>query len=448
MRKLSLAIGCILGCLCHFAAAAQTMDTLQVLTLEEAILTALKHNHNIRIAQYEAEISENNATIGNAGLLPSLGVEGSYTKNVQDVKTTFANPQIDNISQENAESSTLNGSVVLNYNIFSGLGKYYQFTSLQNLSRIGNIEARLTIENTLLQAVVQYLEAARLQELLSINKEAVEISRERYERVQVRYEFGATTKLEVLNAKVDLNADSTVYVSTLTDYANALRNLNLLLGREPVAGMAVAQNYTLNRDLQLESLLQEALQVNSNLLLAEYLRQDASINLNIAQSGYYPRLDVNAAYTYNRVQNEASFLNLSRTKGFSGGITLSYNLFNGFQQRTRVENARVSLAASAENLHLATDQVKRDVRNAFETYQNNLYLLRLAQDDLSTARLNFERSQEAYATGQITSTELRTAQLNLINSQNRINNLRINAKSTEVELYRLSGRLIMEQQAE
>ena len=87
------------------------------------------------------------------------------------------------------------------------------------------------------------------------------------------------------------------------------------------------------------------------------------------------------------------------------------------------------------------------MRNAYENYRNNLYLLQLVQDDLQTAELNFERSQEAYATGQINSTELRTAQLNLINSQNRINNLRIRTKGSEIELYRLSGRLIMEQEA-
>ncbi|MBC5991887.1 TolC family protein [Pontibacter cellulosilyticus] len=443
MKRLDVFIGFIL-LLVNTSAFSQVRDTLQVLTLEEAILEALAQNHNIRISRIEAAISENNVTLGNAGLLPSLFLEGSYTKSIRDVKTSFINPQIESINRQNAASSTVNGAAVLSYNIFNGLGSYYQFNSLQNLSRIGDVQARLTIENTLLQAVIQYLEAARLQELLEINREAMEISRERYDRVNVKYEFGTITKLDVLNAKVDLNADSTIYLSTMADYSNALRNLNLLLGRDPMASMVVEEDYDLNRDLQLDILLAEALAVNSNLLLAQYLRQDARLNLKIARSGYYPRVDVNAAYNYNRIKDEASFLNLSRTDGFSGTITLSYNLFNGFQQRTQVENARMSLAASDENLELAADQVKRDVRNAYEIYRTNLYLLQLAQDDLTTSRLNFERSQEAYATGLINSTDLRTAQLNLINSQNRINNLRIQAKSSEIELYRLSGRLIVE----
>ena len=444
MRKHSILTGFILW-LCSNMAIAQVQDSVQVLTLEEAILTALEKNHNIRVSRIEAAISENNITLGNAGLLPSLSLQGSYTKSIRDVKTSFINPQIESINRQNAASSNVNGAVVLSYNIFNGLGSYYQFNSLQNLSRIGNVQARLTIENTLLQAVIQYLEAARLQELLEINREAMEISRERYDRVNIKYEFGTITKLDVLNAKVDLNADSTLYLSTVADYRNTLRNLNLLLGRDPEASMVVDEDIMLNRDLQLDMLLAEAMAVNANLLLAEYLRQDARLNLNIARSGYYPRVDVNAAYNYNRIKDEASFLNLSRTDGFSGTITLSYNLFNGFQQRTQVENARMALAASDETLDLAADQVKRDVRNAYELYRTNLYLLQLAQDDLTTSRLNFERSREAYATGLINSTELRTAQLNLINSQNRINNLRIQAKSSEIELYRLAGRLIVEE---
>ena len=445
MKKLKILIGFIL-LLTSTTTVAQVRDTMNLLTLEEAILEALAQNHNIRASRIEAAISENNVTLGNAGLMPSLSLQGSYTKSIRDVQTSFINPQIESINRQNAESSTLSGSAVLSYNIFNGLGSYFQFNSLQNLSRIGNVQARLTIENTLLQAVIQYLEAARLQELLEINREAMEISRERYDRVNVKYEFGTITKLDVLNAKVDLNADSTIYLSTMADYTNALRNLNLLLGRDPVASMVVEEDFALNRDLQLDVLLAEALAVNSNLLLAQYLRQDAELNIKLARSGYYPRVDVNAAYNYNRIKDEASFLNLSRTDGFSGTITLSYNLFNGFQQRTQVENARMALAASDENLELAADQVQRDVLNAYEIYRNNLYLLQLAQDDLTTSTLNFERSQEAYTTGQINSTDLRTAQLNLINSQNRINNLRIQAKSSEIELYRLSGRLILERE--
>ncbi|MDX5418439.1 MAG: TolC family protein [Hymenobacteraceae bacterium] len=443
MKKLKGVVGFILW-MVSATAFSQVQDSLDVLTMEEAILGALAQNHNIRIARYEATISENNVTPGNAGLLPSLSLEGSYTKSIRDVQTSFINPQIESINRQNAASSTLYGGAVLRYNVFNGLGSYYQFNSLQNLSRIGDVQARLTIENTLLQAMIQYLEAARLQELLEINREAMIISRERYDRVSVKYEFGTITKLDVLNAKVDLNADSTIYMSTMADYANALRNLNLLIGSPPRANMRVEQNFALNRELQEEVILAEALAVNSNLLLAEYLRQDAQLNLKIARSGYFPRVDMSAAYNYNRVKDEASFLNLSRADGFTGTITLSYNLFNGFQQRTLVENARVTLAASAESLELAADQVKRDVRNAYEIYRNNLYLLQLAQDDIETAKLNFERSKEAYATGQINSTDLRTAQLNLINSQNRINNLRIQAKSSEIELYRLSGRLIVE----
>lgn len=445
MKKLKYCLGFILW-MFSTAAFSQLKDSLSTLTLEEAILVALEQNHNIQLARYDARISENNVTLGNAGLLPSLSVQGSYTKTIRDVKTSFINPQVEAINRQNAESTLLNGSALLSYTVFNGLGNYYQFNSLLNLSRIGDVQARLTIENTLLQAVIQYLEAARLQQLLAINREAMEISRERYDRVTVKYEYGAITKLDVLNAKVDLNTDSTIYLSTKADYANALRNLNLLLGRDPAADMVVEEEFTLDQGLQLDLLLQEALAVNSNLLLAEYLRQDANINLKIAKSGYYPRVDLEAAYNYNRLEDDASFVSLSRTDGFSGTITLSYNLFNGFQQRTRVDNARVSLVASDENLALAADQVKRDVRNAYENYRNNLYLLQLAQDDLETSSLNFERSEEAYATGQINSTDLRTAQLNLINSQNRINNIRIQAKSSEIELYRLSGRLIMERE--
>ena len=416
-------------------------DSLYI-TLDESVKQALEDNPEIVVSRYDAEIAENDATIGNAGLLPTLSINGSYTEELNDAYLEFASPEQPPIDRSGARSTTYNASVQLNYNIFGGLEKYNRYESLLIQSNISDTQTRLTIESTISRVFNVYLETARLLEQARINEEAVDISYARLVRIQSRYEFGGATKLEVLNAKVDLNQDSINLVRSLTNLANNKRTLMVLMGNVPDNNFTVETEFNINKDIDLNFVMDKALNNNVNMILAELRRESAQIQSSIARAGNYPNLDLSASYGYRRTENEAGFIELQENLGFSGSINLSYTIFGGFQTRRQIENAEVSLERSEENLTYARKQVRRDVLNAYANYENNLYLLELAEDDVETAELNFERSQEAYLTGQINSTEFRQAQLNLIQAAFRISELEIQAKLSEIELYRFAGILI------
>jgi outer membrane protein TolC len=423
---------------------AYAQDSTGLLTLEEAVVHALEENQDITVARNEAEIENNNATAGNAGLFPSLTIEGNYTENLNDTYIEFAGGERPPIDRKGARSTQYGASVNLNYNLFGGLEKYYRLESLQNLGRTGDVQARLTVENTILQTLNTYFEAARLTRQVDILQAAVALSLERLRRMEAKYEFGAVTKLEVLNAQVDLNSDSIELAQTATNLDNAKRNLMVLIGAFPRANYQVETDFVLNKDLELEEVLPEAMDHNANLVLAELRRQNAEINTLVTKSGNYPDLNLTASYGYNRVENQASFFTFQEELGFTGGVNLNYPIINGGRQNLQVQNAEISLENNQARMQQARLQVRKNVMNAYATYRNNLFLLKLAGDDVQTAVLNFERSQEAYQTGQINSTEFRNAQLNLIRAQNRISDLRIQSKGSEVQLFQLSGQLLQE----
>ena len=423
-----------------FGLCAQTDSAL--VTMEEAVKQALEENPEIVVARYESEIAENNATAANAGLLPSLTANAGYTEELNNAYLEFASPEQQPIDRTGARSTTYRANLELNYNVFGGLAKYKNHESLIIQSDITNQQTRLQVENTILQTINTYLEVVRLKEEADINYEAVETSMERLLRVENQYEFGGVTKLQVLNAKVDLNNDSINLARTLTNLHNNKRNLMILMGNEPDTLFRVPTELSINRNISLENIMQEALNNNTNLVLAEFRRQNADLQTVIARANNYPRLDLTASYGYTRTENEAGFVTLQENLGLSGSLNLSYTIFDGNDRARQIENAEVQLASSQETEAFARKQVKRDVLNAYENYENSLFLLDLAEDDVNTAELNFERSQEAYQTGQINSTEYRQAQLNLVQAAYRIIELKIQAKNAEVELYRLAGALL------
>lgn len=124
------------------------------------------------------------------------------------------------------------------------------------------------------------------------------------------------------------------------------------------------------------------------------------------------------------------------------GTSVRLNVFNGAQQETRIKNAQITLKNNREEFELARISLRRDVMNAFELYRSDLYLLDKETVNLETAELNFQRATELFDLGQITSTDFREAQLNVSRVEERIVNLKIQAKISEVQLYQLSGRLI------
>lgn len=425
-------------------AGAQSSKETSILTLREALAITLENNHDILMSQNDAEINENNATPGNAGLFPSLDAQGNYSEELNNTNIEFASPEQPPINRDNARSTNYNASLNFRYNVFGGLGKYYRFESLKNLNEIGNIRLRLTIENTLMSVYQAYFDIVRLSERVRINDRTVQISAERYNLVQKQYEFGGAGKLQLLNAKVDLNTDSINLERSKNELSNASHNLNILMGREPDI------NYKVHTRLpepspvpSVSKMIDTALHQNARLLLARNQTENAVLQHKISKAGYYPRLDLTSSYGYNRMENEGSFFTRQETFGLSGGVTLRFDIFNGRQQAIKVQNAEIDIDSREENETKIQRQVKRDIINYHELYANNLLLLEMAKDDLETAQLNFEQSKKMLETGQISSTEYRTAQLNLQRTMLRQTQYEIQAKFSEIQLKKAAGLLMV-----
>jgi len=431
-------------------AQAQSSDTLNYfylvenepssLTLEQAIQGALEKNHDIIIARNEQEVTRNNATIGNAGFLPRLSLTSGYQHSINDTYIEFAG-EMPPIDRENAQSTQLNGAIELTYTLFDGLSRFYTYSRLQELQRVADAQTQQAIENTVYQVISTFLEVARLQEEVTINQETVALSRERLQRVENRYLFGGSTKLEVLNAEVDLNTDSVTLAQSRLNYANAQRNLNVFRGQSPSTIFRTQDNFDVNRQLDLEQLLEQSKQGNAALRLANYNLNAARLNEKVSQASYLPSLNLSGSYGYTKQENDANFLILQEQLGFTGGVSLNYTLFDGNVRSTQAQNATIRAENQARSLEQTQLAVQRDLLNAYAVYENSLYLLDQERINLETAQLNFERSESALQLGQIDATAFRDAQLNLTRARKRINDLFYQAKQAEARLYQVAGTL-------
>ena len=416
----------------------------EVITRDEAIAQALENNFGIKIAKNQVEIAENNQGILNSGYLPRLRGQAGAGYDLNDRLTEPEDRE--NVDQKGIESNRYNASINLDYTLFDGLGRMYNFKSLKEQYDLSQLEARETIENTILQLMSVYYEIARLTQNTEVVRDVLETSEERLTRAQYQFEYGQTNNLAVLNARVDVNNDSINLLETRQLLQNTKRDLNVLLDRK-IADKDFVVDTTVGfiPELQLKAFVEEASLNNVSLLQIEKNLNISDYDIKISRAGYLPSIDLTGSYGWNRNRSAATAFfpgSTTTTDGISAGVSLNWNLFDGGATSVRVQNAKINY----ENQELLKKQieleVKRDIANAWGNYQNKLYIYRVQEDNVATNRDNFERTQEQFKLGRITSIEFRQAQVNLLDAQTSLNLAKYDAKLAELELLQLTGQLL------
>ena len=412
-----------------------------ILSTQEAVSLALENNYGIKIANNTLEIAENNTNILNSGFLPSLSVNSGATYNLDNTEANFSNGNVTNLN--GAESSRFNASVNLNYTIFDGLGRHYNYKRLKEEKQLTELEARETIENTMLQLFTVYYNVAQLSQNTDAISQTLYISKDRLKRAEYQFEYGQSTKLGVLNAQVDINNDSINYINLKQQLKNAKRDLNVILGNAVTRNFEVDTliNFVLNLNkedlfIKLRANNVALLQVKKNLIISEY-------DIKTWKSDFLPTLGLTGTYGWNKNNNNAaSFLESSINTGLSGGLNLSWNLFDGGGTMTRLKNAKVNLETQQLQKEQIFINIERNFENAWDDYQNKLIIFNVQEDNIVTSKNNFDRTQDKFKLGQATSIEFRQAQLNLLNAELSRNQAKYDAKLSELLVLQLSGELL------
>ena len=413
----------------------------QELSPEDAANFALDNNFGIKIANKNLEVSENNTTIYNTGYLPTLTGSAGATYNLDNNESEFSDGRITNLN--GAESSRYNASLDVNYTLFDGLGRRYNYKRLKEQYQLSELQARETIENTIIELFSIYYNVAQLSENVTTFKQTLSISKDRLQRSEYQFEYGQNTKLEVLNAEVDINNDSINLINTNQQLNNTKRDLNLVMGNvlNEDFNVKIEINFLLN--INKEDLLQKAKTRNVAMLQAEKSIQISELDIKTGKSSYLPTLGLTGSYGWNKNNNNAaSFVDVSTNSGLSAGLNLSWSIFDGGRTLTTVKNAQIAL----QNQELQKEQIllslERDFNNAWDDYQNKLTIYRVQENNIITAKNNFDRSQEKFKIGQVNSIEFRQAQLNLLNAELSRNQAKYQAKLSELQVLQLSGELL------
>lgn len=425
---------------CFFVVSMMAQE-VPLLTKQQALQETLAKNFDIQLVENTIEIADNNQDLLNSGYLPTLIGNAGASYDLQDQQATFQNGETNTI--DGAETQRFNASLNLNYTLFDGLGRYYNYKALKEQYALTELQARETIETTMLQLFTVYYEVARLTENVTVLKETFENTKKRLTRAQYAFEYGQNNKLEVLNAEVDIVTDSTNLLNTLQLLRNTKRDLNVISNTDLQRRFVVDTSVQFIAPLQLDAFIEDAEKNNVRLLQAEKNKTISDYNVKQSRAVFLPSLGLTGSYGWNQGEFPVtSFLASNQSVGFSAGLNLTWNLFDGGTSITNIKNAKITLQNQEIQQAQFKNEVRRDIANAQDEYINRLAVFELQGQNVVTAQNNFERSNEQYKLGQIASVELRQAQINLLNAETNKNAAKYQAKLAELQVLQLVGQLL------
>ena len=418
--------------------ALQAQD---IYSLKRCIETGLENNYSIRIVRNEQRISDNNVTLGNVGYLPTVDLTGGLSGTINN--TTENRTDGTTVKSNGIHSETANAGLNVNWTLFDGFGIQADYSKLKELKIVGELNTRLTIEDFIATIASEYYHLLRQKIRLQNLRSALKLSRERLRIVEERYFIGSMSRLDLQQAKVDFNADSSAVLNQLEEVHRSRIYLNQLMAINNIEDIVVQKDSVISPNPFLDevNLWKSTMETNVTLLIAQRNLVISELDLKKAQSRNYPYLRLNAGYGYTGNWYETGTLDHQRRLGLNYGLTLGFNLFDGFNRKREQKNARIQI----ENRDLRRQELeltlRADMSNQWMAYQNNLNLWALEKENVVAAQENYRIAMERSRLGDLSGIQLREAQNSLLNAEERQSIAEYATKLCEISLLQLSGQI-------
>lgn len=421
-----------------------------VLSLEDAIALALQHNYDIRLAKNDSAVAALDYEYRNAVFLPRLNATAANIWNHNNQRQEYASGQV---RQGNVATDNLSASIGLDWTLFDGLRMFATRKKAEEYIRLGELEIKNQISNTVADVINTYYGIVREKQQLRAIEEQMSISQSRVDLSQRKLEIGVGAKPDVLQSMVDLNAQKAARLKQITLIRQLKDLLNHLLypvttGQpSPVLeDYEVAESIPIDTAISIDEIRTKMDQENPLLAIAQKNIDIAQLTLKEIKAERFPVIEFNSAYNFSRTNNNVTLNPVlpfyNRNSGFNYGFTASIPILNYRNTHRLIRQAELNIGFQRMLYENQRSLLRLDVLDAYNEYRLQLESLKLEESNIELAIENVTIILETYRLGASTYLQLREAQKSLEDAYNRLIAARYNTKLAETELLRLKGDIV------
>ncbi len=427
------------------------------LSLEECVSLALENNASVRKAALGVDLA-GAAVLGTwSGLLPHVNAGFASGRFIQgdrirkmDVPVGY-DPQSGKviyeqreIVQKGVERNSHYARLTLAQNLFDwgrSLTLLQQARSQERAAEQALVAAR---EAVVLDVYTKYFALLKAVKLLEVYREALQSAEEQLRRTQSMFELGAVAQGDVYKAKVTVGEAKINVISQQNEVRMARGNLNVAMGRNPDAELAVVEVEAVEAPFPhtREEVLEIAIANNPELRQLRQALEASRQGVRAAKLAYLPTFSLGLTYSRdNEFFDKVYSKDLKRDYYLTLGMQVDFNLFRGFADKAAVERETASYRSVQEDhadklrqLALRVDQAFLYLEALHEIAEVNRTTLLAAEEDLRLA-------EERYRVGSGTLLEINDARVAVTRAKQIVIGTRYDSQVARATLEALMGTL-------
>jgi outer membrane protein len=418
--------------------AAAARPNAPVLTLHDALQTALKNSLDIQISQNNIEVQSLQNTVGFAGGLPTVGLTATNNIVINNTRQEFnaGNP----VSRTGARSSQYAVGLAGSFLLYNGGYVVANRARLNELQKISELQLNSTVQNVLADVSLKYYAVVQQQRYIRTLQASVELSRQKLSLIETRQAVGLANNADRFQAQLDLNAQLQTQQQQALAAQQATADLLRALTLDLTTPVALEDSIPVDRTLRWAD-IETSLDRNPDLLAAERQVRVNELLVRVAKANLYPSLGVNAGTNYNRNQNAVGNTLFNQSYGPYAGLGITLPIYSGGVNRRLVDVARVNTKTAELQRTVLQQNYRLNARKAWEAYEQTLALVDTAEQSYTTARKLLNLVQMRLAAGLTTLVDVKLAQQSFEDAGYRLVNYRYSAKSAEITLRQLAALL-------
>jgi len=385
--------------------------------IEKCITTALTNNYDLQLSEAQIVSAKANLRSVFGQYLPSINAGMSYNRDLQLTEMVKL-----------PESWGLSGSASLT--LFDGFAREAEYKQAESHLRNTDNSLNYVYQTVIYQVLMNYINVVRNAQVMKITDANITAAKARLANSQARFEAGVGTISIVYSQEAEIGNLESQLINAENDFEKSKAALLTIMGLSPTLEAQFLESALPNEIEKsvIDQFKKEVGSFNTCVSIAMENRNDmksakesilgSEAGIKASKAGYSPQLGANISLS----SSSNTLADFGSSPNGYFGLSLSIPVFTNFRVNNAIQNAKLNLKQNEIELLKLEQTIKQDLQNAFSNLTSAEKQIEVTARSIRSARQNFEAVQESFNQGMATTTDLATANSQLLTTEiNRIN---------------------------
>ncbi len=418
------------------------------LSLENCIKTALRENSGYKIARMLEDMAKTSKALSVQAYLPSVSAAVSSSQ-------TRVGPSLNNrvVYQgiELTEGAALESpGFVTNSHFIGATISQLIFDGGTSINRIRQGSARTASaeavrkqarSQVILECKRRFYSLKRAVEFKKTAQKSFNAAQKQLNNTELLFKGKAVSRLDVSRARVAENTAKMLLLQADSDIIDSKASLNTFLGRphDAIIDLIEPETAISLTIINSEEVLIEAQENSNNIKSLEQQVKAGQYSVAASKGGFFPSIRFTGSYYRYNSEFSKVYNNIDKNYSIYYGISVNYNLFDGFRRKSRIESENLQLSIAEENLASAKKELIFRINSEIRRHNMLVEIYKLQTAGINEAEKAVKLANEQYRNGHGTLLDVITAEKNFISKKYQHIKTLFDAVLSEAEIFALTG---------